>query len=191
MDTKSPLKTNLTADAHDQLHSSSGTIETRSRSSTVVISSWGQIGHLTPAQDASFKKFRSLVKASDIETAKYTVETADQCCLRFLRARQFDGEKAMALLTSCINKLVEMKATYWSQLSPDECASCDISALKNFYPHVQAGFDKLNRPLLFEHTGKMNPNAILQMSSRKSLINYHWWSMENSLDQKFTEAAKR
>lgn len=191
MDTKDTLKSNSPAGAHDQLHSSSGTIETRSRSSTVVISSWGQAGHLTPAQDTSFKKFRTLVKASDIETAKYTVETADQCCLRFLRARQFDGEKAMALLTSCINKLTEMKATYWSQLSPDECANCDIAALKNFYPHVQSGFDKLNRPLLFEHTGKMNPNAILQMSSRKNLINYHWWSMENSLDQKFSEAARR
>ena len=172
-------------------HSSSTTIETRARSNTIVINTWGQVGHLTPAQDAVFKKFRTEVKPAFVDTAKYTVETFDQCCLRFLRARQFDGEKASILLTECNNKLVEMQAAYWSQLTPDECANCDIAALKNFYPHVQSGFDKLNRPLLFEHTGRMNPNAILQMSSKKNLINYHWWSMENSLDQKFNEAARR
>lgn len=166
-------------------------IETRSRSNTVVVNTWGQLGHLTAPQEVAFKKFQTDAKASDVEAAKYTVETFDQCCLRFLRARQFDSEKAVILLTECISKLTEMKAAYWSQLTPDECASCDIAALKNFYPHVQSGFDKLNRPLLFEHTGKMNPSAILQMSNRRNLINYHWWSMENSLDQKFNEAAKR
>ena len=160
-------------------------------SPAIAINIWGTLGHLTPPQDLAFSKFRSEVKETDIEVAKYTVETFDQCCLRFLRARQFDSEKALVLLSECISKLVEMEADFWSQQTPDQCANCDIAALKNFYPHVMSGFDKLNRPLLFEHTGKMNPTAILQMSNRRNLINYHWWSMENSLDQKFTEAAKR
>ena len=191
MDPETKAAAGVDTIGNNPIQSSPTAIETRSRSSTMVLRTWGQVGHLTPEQDISFKKFRSEAKATDIETAKYTVETVDQCCLRFLRARQFDGEKALILLTECINKLTEMKASYWSQLTPDECSNCDIAALKNFYPHVQSGFDKLNRPLLFEHTGKMNPNAILQMSSRKNLINYHWWSMENSLDKKFSEAARR
>ena len=172
-------------------NSSSNRIETTASTPAKSINLWGTIGNLTPSQEQAFAKFRSEARESDIEVAKYTVETFDQCCLRFLRARQFDAEKALILLTECNEKLFEMKADYWSSLTPDECANCDIAALKNFYPHAQSGFDKLNRPLLFEHTGRMNPNAILQISNRRNLINYHWWSMENSLDQKFTEAAKR
>lgn len=175
--------------------SSSNKLETSAVSSTstsmMAVNTWGTMGNLTQPQQESFFKFRGEVKESDVETAKYTVESFDQCCLRFLRARQFDNEKALVLLGECNQKLVEMKADYWAQLTPDACANCDIAALKNFYPHTQSGFDKFNRPLLFEHTGKMNPSAILQMSNRRNLINYHWWSMENSLDQKFTEAAKR
>lgn len=172
---------------------SSNKIETSTVSATsmMAVNTWGTLGNLSQPQQEVFLKFRGEVKESDVETAKYTVESFDQCCLRFLRARQFDNEKALVLLGECNQKLVEMKADYWAQLTPDACANCDIAALKNFYPHIQSGFDKFNRPLLFEHTGKMNPSAILQMSNRRNLINYHWWSMENSLDQKFTEAAKR
>jgi hypothetical protein len=62
---------------------------------------WGQLGNLTPSQTDLFKKFTAKAKQSDIEVAKYTVETFDQCCLRFLRARQFDVEKALILLSEC------------------------------------------------------------------------------------------
>lgn len=37
----------------------------------------------------------------------------------------------------------------------------------------------------------MNPNAVLQMTTKAGLINYHWFCMETSLDQKFSEAANR
>eukprot|EP00596_Hydrurales_sp_CCMP1899_P006804 CAMPEP_0119042264 /NCGR_PEP_ID=MMETSP1177-20130426/14498_1 /TAXON_ID=2985 /ORGANISM="Ochromonas sp, Strain CCMP1899" /LENGTH=394 /DNA_ID=CAMNT_0007008929 /DNA_START=104 /DNA_END=1285 /DNA_ORIENTATION=+ len=176
----------------------SSTSVNKSRSNSSIVSTkqagvnlWGQLGNLTTSQEEVFQKFTEKAKQSDVEVAKYSVETFDQCCLRFLRARQFDVEKALILLSECINKLIEMKAAHWSGLTPEECSNCDMAALQNFYPHVQCGFDKQNRPLLFEHTGGMTPHAILWMSSRKNLINYHWWSMETNLDQKFTEAAKR
>lgn len=62
------------------------------------------------------------MKQEEIEAAKFDVETVDQCCLRFLRARQFNLEKALVLLNECYTKLVEMKASYWCELSPNECA---------------------------------------------------------------------
>ena len=128
---------------------------------------------------------------SDIIAAKYTVESEQQCELRFLRARGFDVVKALVLLSECNQKLTEMRAAHWANCDPDTALSCDTAALRNFYPHIQAGFDKFNRPILFEHTGGMNPNAVLQMTSKQGLINYHFWCMETSLDQKFTEAANR
>ena len=84
-----------------------------------------------------------------------------------------------------------MRASHWASCDPDTTLNCDTAALRNFYPHIHAGFDKFNRPILFEHTGGMNPTAVLQMTSKQGLINYHFWCMESSLDQKFTEAANR
>lgn len=115
--------------------------------------SWGELSHLTPAQDMILKKFKIEADPHFIGNAKYTVENFDQCCLRFLRARQFDMSKALILLGECNLKQFEYKAPYWAKRQPDECAYCDVEALKNFYPHAQKGFDKLNRPLIFEHTG--------------------------------------
>lgn len=128
---------------------------------------------------------------SDIAAAKYTVESEQQCALRFLRARGFDVVKALVLLSECNQKLTEMRAAHWASCDPDTTLNCDTAALRNFYPHIQAGFDKFNRPILFEHTGGMNPNAVMQMTSKQGLINYHFWNMETSLDQRFTEAASR
>ena len=155
------------------------------------LNTWGTYGYLTPPQEESLTAFLDGASDIEIEAARYTMETKAQCCLRFLRARQFDVPKALILISDCYKKLTDMKASYYASLSPDECGNCDMDALQNFYPHVQYGYDKYNRPILFEHTGGMNPNVILQMSSKKGLINYHWWSMEMSLDQKFTDAAEK
>ena len=114
---------------------------------------WGQLGFLTSQQEETLSKFKREADPSYVETAKYTVEAYDQCCLRFLRARQVDLEKSLTLLSECFQKKTDMKASYWAKLTPDECANCDIAALKNFYPHTQRGFDKQNRPIFFEHTG--------------------------------------
>lgn len=135
-----------------------GSSSTAMRDSSVVAvkaatASWGQLGHLSATEVQILSKFRLEANPVDITTAKYTVETLDQCCLRFLRARQFDCTKALQLLTECNQKLKEVRADYWAKLTPDECAGCDTAALRNFYPHTQQGFDKLNRPILIQHTG--------------------------------------
>jgi CRAL/TRIO, N-terminal domain len=114
---------------------------------------WGQLGYLTPEEDLILTKFRTEVHPLYVDAAKYTCETFDQCCLRFLRARRFDTGKALILLTECNEKLIEMNAGFWAKQPADYCADCDIAALKNFYPHAQQGFDKINRPILFEHCG--------------------------------------
>jgi len=151
----------------------------------------GQVGHLTPAQEAALGTFKQQARPSDIEAAKYSVETVDQVCCRFLRARGFDVGKALILLGECQQKLTEMRAAYWASVDPNEALQCDLGVLKNFYPHVQSGFDRFNRPVLFEHTGGMNPSAVMQLTTKQRLINYHWWSMEKSLDERFSEAAAR
>ena len=63
--------------------------------------------------------------------------------------------------------------------------------MKKWYPHSQLGYDKLNRPILFEHSGGVNSTALLQMTTLDNLIRYHWWTMQNELERMFDQAAER
>jgi hypothetical protein len=135
-----------------------GSSSTAMRDSSVVAVkaatiTWGRLGHLTAVEVLVLSKFKCEAIPTEVTNAKYTVETFDQCCLRFLRARQFDCKKALQLLSDCNLKLKEMNAETLAKRTADECAGCDTDALRNFYPHTQQGFDKLCRPILIQHTG--------------------------------------
>ena len=98
-------------------------------------------------------------KLEHLEMAKFSVESIEQVALRFLRARQFDNAKSAVLLEDCINLMIEGKAAECAAASPNTNAQCDVDIMKNWYPHTCYGFDKLARPILWEHSGGTNPNV--------------------------------
>lgn len=155
------------------------------------IDSWGQLGSLTESQSEALKQFTNQVAIDDISFSKFSVETVENASLRFLRARSFDVAKALTLLAECVMKKREVNTVQYETLGPDDCAKCNVSALKNWYPHNQLGYDKFNRPILFEHSGGINPSAIAQMTTKANLISYHWWTMENTLNKMFEGAVER
>ena len=59
-----------------------------------------------------------------------------------------------------------MAVLLWAP-DPDEAGGCDISVMKTFYPHTMQGFDKLNRPILWEMDGKINAQAIATMTTKE------------------------
>lgn len=152
---------------------------------------WGVYGYLTESQDAILNQFIKTVPPESLEKAKFTVETKEQVSLRFLRARQFDLNKAMAMLQECVLRRKESKSEYWGTIASDDCALCDVAALKNWYPHTQRGFDKFNRPLFWEHTGNLSIKGIMQMTTTENLINYHWYTMERDVNDAFIAAAEK
>jgi hypothetical protein len=81
------------------------------------------------------------------------------------------------------------KAKEYGAMKADECAQCDIAILRKFYPHTQRGYDKYNRPLLFERNGKTEVNPIFLLTTKETLFAYHFWTMEQALDRMFTESA--
>jgi hypothetical protein len=164
---------------------------TQSSTPGTHISEWGTIGHLTEDQLKCLEAFLIEAPENQIAKAKYSVESKEQCSLRFLRARQFDVKKALKLLAECDHRMAEEAALYWASLPPEECTRCDVEALKVWYPHGTGGFDKFNRPILFEHSGGINIAATLHMTTKKHLANYHWWTMEIELDRAFAEAAQK
>jgi hypothetical protein len=141
---------------------------------------WGRFGHLTPEQQSASEAFLSKHESA-LELNKYPSESSVNVALRFLRARKFDIELAGDLLFECNKRKREGGAFVCKELSPAECAKCDVVAMKNFYPHTMAGFDKQGRPILWEISGSLNVTALLVMMSRETLINYHWWTMETKV----------
>ena len=152
---------------------------------------WGQLGNLTDSQTSALQEFLALVPDADITMSKFHVESKENASLRFLRARNFDVHKAATLLSECVHKKTELQAAKFASLTPDECANCNVEAMKNWYPHAMKGFDKFNRPILFERNGFTNPTAIHQMTTKDGLIAYHWWTMENALNRMFEAAQAR
>ena len=166
-------------------------LPTTSNDSPHHLDTWGQPGHLTTAQEEALREFTAQASVSNLEKAKFSVESIENVSLRFLRARSFNVTNAIALLNECIKKKTEGKAEHYASLTPDQCTNCDVAALMKWYPHGQFGFDKFNRPIVFEHSGGVDGQAIYQMTTLEGCIAYHWWTMEHVLNQRFEEASKR
>lgn len=157
-----------------------------------TIDTWGTIGNLTPEQETALASFLRLATPADLEMSKFKIEAAESAALRFLRARNFDVNNALQLIRDCVKRRVEGRAAHYASLTdPDQCTLCDTEALKKFYPHGQYGYDRFNRPVLYEHSGAVDGNAITQMTTLDNLINYHWYSMDYTLNKMFEVAGQQ
>lgn len=156
-----------------------------------LLDTWGQEGHLTSEQTKSLQSFLEKTGNEALTAAKFTVESLESVSLRFLRARSFDVIKAQELLQACVERKRIENSERWKHSSPEECTNCPLEALYSYYPHTQLGYDKFGRPLLFEHSGRINPEALTQLTTLPNLVKYHWYSMENVLDRMFQSAATK
>jgi hypothetical protein len=75
---------------------------------------WGMTGFLTDDQEDTLKKFLDKV---DLEPLRYTVESPTECALRFLRARKFNLEDSMKIVSDALQKFKDVGALLPS-LSP-------------------------------------------------------------------------
>ncbi len=161
------------------------------------IKNWGRSGHLTTEQVAALAVFEETCNKEELELARYTSEHPTECAMRFMRSRKYDAEAAKILLAENIAKLNEgggpkgKTAFEYGEMEPEVAGDCDVALLKTFYPHTQYGFDKMNRPILWEMDGVLDVNALTCMMSRETLLGYHFWTMETRFDDQFKAASKR
>jgi hypothetical protein len=152
---------------------------------------WGQAGHLTAEQQKALEVFKSAASEDKLNVAKFSAETVDQVALRFLRARQFDISKAHDLLHECWATKRDKKAAEFANAPVDDTLKCEMTVLRKFYPHNQRGYDKFNRPLLFDNSGTINMSGIAHLTTQEGLVGYHFWTMEKCLDELFTAGQER
>ena len=151
---------------------------------------WGRYGCLTPIEDQNLHFFLAKVNPQEIEINKYTTETKEQCACRFLRARDFDVGKAVALISESSVLLKQHKSDECVDLGPTACTGCDENVLKHFYPHSQQGFDRYGRLICYEHNGNANITAVKRITSSEGLLSYHLWTMEKVFDDLFSKSPK-
>jgi len=153
------------------------------------IDTWGTKGNLTMEQNQAFADFMSVAEEIDLYIAKFNVESLESVSLRFLRARQFSVLKALELLKQCVKKKASGKAKHFAMMNPDDILNCDLELLRHFYPHSNLGYDRLNRPILYEQSGRVNPSAIAAITTPAALVNYHFKTMEGDLNDMFEQAS--
>jgi len=159
-------------------------------SSEVETKNWGRLGYLNEEQRSALDDFKEKIDASKLARAKYDAENDEQVCLRFLRARKFDVEKATSLLSECCEIFDQYDADQCKVDGGEKCASCDPDVLTTFYPHTQCGYDKEGRLLLWEANGCVNLHALETVVRRSNLIKYHFWTMQDKLNELFKLAPK-
>jgi hypothetical protein len=157
-----------------------------------IIDRWGLSGYLTAEQSEVLAAFLAQGAPKDFNEVKFGAEGMESVALRFLRARQFQLDKALAMLGEAAKMKRDEQAARYGEMSPDDCADCDAEVFKNFYPHATGtGFDKMNRPILFEHSGAIDPHVVGGITQTSSLVKYHWWTCEHELNLAFKRAAER
>lgn len=163
-------------------------VDAGGKGNEVSIDTWGTRAYLVMEQNEALIEFLETANTDHILAAKFKAESVEDASLRFLRARQFSVPNAIELLQKCVERKTAGRAQHFAKLTAEECLKCDEEALKKFYPHSILGYDKFNRPVLYEWSGRINPAAITTMTTYASLIDYHFLTMERDLDEMFTKA---
>lgn len=135
------------------------------------------MGDLSKMQEDVLEKFRSALGAQKREVHD------DYDLLRFLRARQFNLDKAMAMYRDNL----AWRASFgtdailqtWSA-DPEK-----LKEFKSFYPHGHHGIDKQGRPIYIERIGHIDMAKAMGIFSLEELLRFHVYEWERLLAYKF------
>ena len=114
-------------------------------------------------------------------TTKY--ETPSFLCQRFLRARNFDVDKALEMLTEDLQWREDYGILHLRQQQPaDFCKGFDPNELFARLPILLEGIDNLHRPVIYKMFGAAcEISTLLKTTDEATLIRYHIWQNEQSL----------
>ncbi|KAG1660690.1 hypothetical protein FOA52_015901 [Chlamydomonas sp. UWO 241] len=132
--------------------------------------------HLSNAQEAAYHTFRARLEYLDQllpgHDDKYTL-------LRFLKARQWDTPKAVAMYMDMVRwrREEDIDALY------QELHFHELDAVLPAYPHFYHKLDKFGRPVYYELSGKMDVAKILTHTTEERIMKYHIWTWERFFKQ--------
>ena len=105
-------------------------------------------------------------------------ETWNVFLCRWLRARNFDVDLALAMLKDHIAWRIKEDVTAIGKMTADEVLGSATSEAFQSCPHWVQGFDHQHRPYLFNALGSLDADALLENVSLTNLTRVHIWEQE-------------
>lgn len=108
--------------------------------------------------------------------------------LRFLRARKFNVEQAMAMIRADCHWRRDVVGYDLILEDAQDVLGCDLARVYQYFPTWLQGFDKQHRPVSYRQFGKFEIWQILQLTSFQSLVRFHAWESEMAIRQMFSKS---
>lgn len=145
---------------------------------TETLPTKGYLGHLTEPQEQALKEITDKISKDEHFNSK---RHTPQFLLRFLRARDFNVEKAFNML---------LQYEIWrKEEKVDELVKTfeftELEKVADIYPQYYHGVDKLGRPVYIEHFGKFNLNGLMAVTSMERMKTRLIVEYEKLLDSRF------
>eukprot|EP00048_Salpingoeca_helianthica_P000203 m.39946 g.39946 ORF g.39946 m.39946 type:complete len:438 (-) comp10231_c0_seq2:25-1338(-) len=153
----------------------------------------GYLGHLTDTQAAALDTMKTRVAADSLDLSPWLcrpAETEEHFLLRFLRARQFNVNKAWEMMMTDITWRTEYGTLALREKTMAEVVQCDVSLIHHHLPIWQSGFDLQGRPVVYKRFGRCEISTLKQHTAIDNLVRFHVWCTERQLQLLGSQSAK-
>ncbi|GLJ27939.1 hypothetical protein SUGI_0548760 [Cryptomeria japonica] len=140
-----------------------------------------------PKEQDMVHSFRKLLLENNLLPEKYDDY---HTLLRFLHARKFDLVKTKEMWAI----MLQWRKDFGADTIEQDFIFTEWEEVKKCYPHGYHGVDKHGRPVYIERIGKVDPNALMRITTMERYMKYHVQELEKSLKVRFPAcsiAAKR
>ena len=143
----------------------------------------GYYPQLSSNQTAALNELADLIQVSNVNIEKQESdgEIHELKLLRFLRARNFNVNKAFEMMREDAVWREKMNIKSLRSQTAQEVLQCDLSEVYRLFPTWIQGFDQQARPIAWKQFGGLEISKMLKITSMDRLGEFHVWESEQAI----------